>query len=57
MFHTLHEIFRELLLEQTFESVRTLQLLELLMHLGILYAHHDFDFSIRTLECILLCVE
>ena len=46
-----------LLLEQTFESVRTLQLLELLMHLGILDAHHDFDFSIRTLECILLCVE
>ena len=46
-----------LLLEQTFESVRTLQLLELLMHLGILNAHYDFDFSIRTLECILLCVE
>ena len=46
-----------LLLEQTFESVRTLQLLELLMHLGILYAHYDFDFSIHTLECILLCVE
>ena len=49
--------FVNLLLEQTFESFRTLQLLALLMHLGILNAHYDFDFSIRTLECILLCVE
>ena len=46
-----------LLLEQTFESFRTPYMLALLMHLGILDAHHDFDFFIRTLECILLCVE